>query len=225
MTHIDHLARSSVHAQIKAGQDAAGCRYRFKTLANAAGTGLGEDFARALIGYCCAQLDVKGLGPDLTWFKTIGPGHIPSYGSDTWNGLGFAEPENEMIFLSAEMPAHRLPEIVAHETFHAVKHRHRAVSVETEREAYDFGLRVAAKFSLSTDPFAKVYIVFADDLPARPPEGSTAWHVSSNSLHRAVKRHRYQDAHWVEYARLHVGDLPAGYERQPVCTVYVHNDW
>ena len=125
------------------------------------------------------------------------------WGSDSWAGHGFMDGETGEVWLSVDMPNRRLADVAAHETLHALKHRNRSISVETEREAYAFGQRVAYQWALSDNHHAELFVVKTQaDLPWNAFPGSSAFVRDEMAVYRASHRGTMRSPRWVEHRRV-----------------------
>ena len=196
----DHMAQRSLDAHITAGAAADACRYRFKALPDTGGRLGGRDhFALAVAAYCAAELGGRSV-PKLRWFASAGVGEKAAYGSDSCSFDGFMEPGTGDIWIRDDVPNHALVEVVAHETCHAVKHRGRKVSLDMEREAIDFGRRIAAKWNVLQRAGAKLFVVKTmRELPLRAWPESTALCVADMALYLATGTH--DTPRWRAYCR------------------------
>ena len=87
-----------------------------------------------------------------------------------------------------------------HETLHAIKHRGRSVSVETEIEAGEFGDRAAEQWALSVNPHAALFSVETKaDLSRTAYPHSSAFVRDEMVVYRASDRGTPRNAIWVEH--------------------------
>ncbi len=191
----------SLASDIKSGAAADACRFRFKALAANEIDRDRHGFACVVAGWAAAELGAKSV-PPVCWFKAAGPGRA-DWGSDSWNGNGFMDGNTGQIWLSKDLPSPRIVYVVAHETFHAVKHRDRAQSVEVEHEADGFAFRASDQWDLSPDPYAKLFVVLSKaDLPRHGGAGSSALVQEEMKLYRVSERSIPSHVKWVEHRRL-----------------------
>lgn len=220
--YIERSARRSVEAEIKAAPAADRCRYRFKGLPYSdAWRGGRHDFAEAIVAYCSVELGAPASEmPKVRWFKSAGYGEDADYGSENWNGLGFMDSETGDVWIRDDIPNHRLAEIVAHECYHAMKHRERFPAMDSERDALAFGLRVGAKWNLDDYPMNELFAVRKSaDLPPRARVGSTAYCLEECALYRSVPRPNDQNPAWLKYESFDT-PLPDDYTPRPICLSY-----
>lgn len=210
MNNIDRKIRSSLDAGIKAGAAADGCRYRFKAIDRSEVDEHRLDFALAVAAWATVELGGKRV-PPICWFKAAGSERA-DWGSDSWAGYGFMDGPTGEVWLSADMPNRNLVEAVAHETFHAIKHEKHDVSAENEREAYQFGRRVAEKWALPDAPCTEVFVVKTRaDLPWRAAVGSTAFASDEMVIYRASHRGTPRSPRWVEHRHFGKGGIMRRY--------------
>ncbi len=197
---MDRIGRS-VNSDIKSGAAADACRFRFKALAANEIDRDRHGFAGVVAGWAAAELRAKSV-PPVRWFKAAGS-DLADWGSDSWNGNGFMDANTGQIWLSKDLPSPRMVYLVAHEVFHAVKHRDRAQSVEVEHEADGFAFRASDQWDLSPDPYAKLFVVLSKaDLPRYAGGGSSAVVQEELTLYRVSERSIPSNIKWVEHRRL-----------------------
>lgn len=190
--------RRSLDAEIKAGTAAEACRFRFKAVADSEVDEHRHGFALAVAAWATVDLGGKRV-PTVRWFKAAGSERA-DWGSDSWAGDGFMDGETGDVLLSVDMPNRSLAKVVAHETLHAIKHRSRSISVETEHEACAFGERVADQWALSPSPYARIFTVKTrTDLPRRAYPGSSAFVRDEMAVYRASQFGTTSSPRWVEH--------------------------
>ena len=186
---IERRVKASLASEIKSGRPAESCRYRFKALPDRAPDGVRDEFAIAVLALAAVALGSLKWAPALRWYAAAGPGEKADYGADDFNGDGFMEPEDGSIWIRDDVPAHRLPEIVAHETCHAIKHRGQANSTENAAEAYAFGDRFGELFGVPDYSGPEIFVVESRaDLPYWAYPGSRAWAKGELALYEASHR-------------------------------------
>ena len=197
MMNRDRIERS-LDAEIKSGADAEACRFRFKAVANSEVDEHRDGFAVAVAAWATVELGGKRV-PPIRWFKDAGSERA-DWGSDNWAGDGFVDAPSGEIWLGEDMPNRNLVYVVAHETLHALKHRDRSVSVETEIEAGEFGDRVAEQWALSDNPHAALFVVETKaDLSRAAYPNSSAFVRDEMAVYRASGRGTPGNAIWVEH--------------------------
>ena len=197
---MDRIERS-LRSDIKSGAAAEVCRFRFKTLDASEIDQDRHGFACVVAGWAAAELRAKSV-PPVRWFKAAGSGRA-DWGSDSWNGDGFMAGDTGQIWLSKDLPSPRLVYVVAHEIFHAVKHRDRAVSAAVEREADEFAFLASDQWDLSPDHLARLLVVPTKaDLPIYAGTGSRAFVQEELKLYRVSERSTPGNVKWVEHRRL-----------------------
>lgn len=200
--HFDHLIRGSVEADIKSGDAASRCRYRFKEIAPGVNGWHRHEFASIVAAYCSIDLGAKDRdGVLIRWFEPAEGEKDVDYGSDSWNGFGFMEPSTGDVWLRHDIPNHSLVDIVAHETCHAIKHRHHSVvSEDAEREAYEYGHAMAEKMRIPRDSLADLYVVKDRShlpLKAHPCSAAICWEPTL-ALYVASHRGTLRSPRWFE---------------------------
>lgn len=212
MSYIDRLA-ADFASDIKDGSGAQRCRWRFKHLVDAREDEAGRNMFALMVATWCSVTLGRDFPPALKFYRPAKEHEEATYGSDDWNGRGFMEPATGDIWLRDDMKNWELVEVVAHETLHAIKHRGRGVSAEMEREALDFGWRVAALWNLPPEPLAELYVAQKwSELPRLCHPFSSAVVMEDLSLCRAVHHGRHVDARWRTAVDLKA-ELPDSYER------------
>jgi len=197
---MDRIGRS-LASDIKSGAAADTCRFRFKALAANEIDRDRHGFACVVAGWAAAELGAKSV-PPVRWFKAAGS-ELADWGSDSWHGDGFMDGNTGQIWISKDVPSPRLVYVVAHEIFHAVKHRDCAQSVEVEHEADGFAFRASDQWDLSPDPYAKLFVVLSKaDLPRHGGPGSSALVQEELTLYRVSPRSTPSNVKWVEHRRL-----------------------
>lgn len=158
MNKIDKRTHDWWAPDFKEGPAAAACRYWFKYLPAASNEDGGRrHFALCVLVHSLAQLG-SNAAPRLRWFAPAAPWEKADFGSDDWDGQGLMFPDAGDVLIRDDAPSAELPRVVAHEACHAVRHRAKAPSVETEREAIAFARRVAAVFAIDAAPMADLFV-------------------------------------------------------------------
>ena len=197
----------SLASDMKAGSAADACKFRFVTVPESEFDADRHGFAQVLAA--SAASDLGGMSayrggkrvPRVGWLKAAGAA-AADWGSDVAFD-GFMDGPTGDIWLSESLPNSSLAEVVAHEVFHAIKHRGRAISYADERAACEFGDLVSARWDLSPDPYAKLFVVETKaDLPRHGGAGSSAFVQDELTLYRVSPRSIPSHVKWVEHRHL-----------------------